>query len=528
LLFQPLYGLFAMKKIVNMSSRSVRRKLFRLAIIGGGPNGISTLGNLKETMEKIAAEKDIGVFLEVVILDPHERPLLKGPFSRHSPSIHVCNQRSFSMGWSYSHVRDFRSWLEQKHPGKDEEFLTHPPRGEFGAWLEDQYFQIAESFSGFGSIRHVTQAVVGLEEKANNVLLQLANGTSDEFDAVVLANSNKQTRFPEMAGVPGFYKSAYPLNRIVDVQRDKEVAIIGSSLSAIDCANGLYHFGHQATKIKLFSRTGLIPATLCAGIDYKPFFLNRERLEAWANAPELSIEQVASGIRQEIQMAVTGLDLQKWYQSFKPLPTKDFLDQQLHACRYPQTYQSVLRMLFTEGLADKVYQNLPIEQRLILKESSLYKSYRHPMAPPTARNFKAVVDAGCLVFAGLQTVKRSGNRFVLERKDNRGRSCTSYFDAVIDATGGTDSLLDPRYHCPLIKSIFATGLSAPHRAGGLEIEVPTLRLRKSNRVYALGQLISGSFLYVSGMDAIARTTKQVAESIAEQIFSDNRTIFSSN
>lgn len=516
-----------MKRTAKTVDR-VRRHVFRVAIVGGGPNGIATLGNLKEQLRKIAHERDSGVNVEIVVFDPLERPLLQGPFALDQPTIFRCNQRSHTMGWSCSDVRGFRDWMETKYPNAENEFLTHPPRSEFGFWLENQGRQIERELRSFGSVQMVTQAVVGLRETEDGVVLEIADGSSHEFDAVVLANSKKQTRFPDLIGVAGFFSSGYPVAPIINrLPCNQEVAIIGSSLSAIDCANALHYFGHQPDRIRLFSRCGLIPATLSEGREYEPKILRRETLERWASDPSLSLQEVKSAIIEEIEWAVTGLNLRLFSRHWKPLPTQEFLEKQLHASRHPQIYQSILRNLFKDGVGECVFRNLPIEEQIFLKTNPFWKSYRHSMAAPTAKCFKAVIDGGCVVHQGLQAVERAGNRFLLIHKNERGKIKKSYAEFVIDATGGTDSLNDPMFRTPLISSIFDAGLSEPHPAGGLKIDFATLRLSNSKRVYALGQLISGAFLYVSGLDAIARTSKHVAESIVEQ-FSQSRTMFSRN
>ena len=505
------------------NSRRRRKENFRAAIIGGGPTGISTCQNLLRKLQHC----NIGKNVSVKLLDRSCRPLFEGPFAPDQPDFLVCNQIATTMGLSPDALDAFWIWLEKKYPLETREFLSHPPRAEFGGFLQESFYQVQDHFSSVGTITTHVRSAVGLNETPDLVNVQFDDNTSENFDAVVLAISTKTTRYPHLTNCPGFFQSGYPVNHLATrIDPRSKVAILGSSLSAIDCANGLHWFGHVGD-INLFSRSGLIPAVLSGRIDYKPYYLSPERLREMVNDQKLDLDRVAKAVVKECSMAMPGTDLIKFLRRSKPLKADDFLAQQLHASQCPQAYQSILRYLFNGPCyGELLYRALSLADQKLAKEDSRWKAYRHSMAPPTARLFQSVLARGSEVYAGLERVEPNGSGFVLTHKNCRGKVQKTFANVVVDATGGSCHLEGSNN--PLLKSVIDTGLSSAHPAGGLEINFSSLKLTNSRRVYAAGQLLSGAFLYVSGQDATARFTDQIAEGIVDQIVSDdgNRLRFS--
>jgi uncharacterized NAD(P)/FAD-binding protein YdhS len=252
--------------------------LTNITIIGGGACGISAFIEL--FLELRIANRHQQVSITIIEENPE---IGKGlAFGTKEPG-HILNTQADLMGIHFSEPAHFSQWLithEQRveeevvdNQGKNEAFTT---RRLYGTYLKEQferYFDLAKKEKMQVNVVHTTALnVTPLNEKFE---IQLADGESLQSDFVILAPGTPvANNYPELEDKPNYFSSPWPSEPILEkIPRDVDVAILGSSLSAIDALMTLVDNGYTG-KIRCYALDGLMPRVQ----PEKPTMINRKHL----------------------------------------------------------------------------------------------------------------------------------------------------------------------------------------------------------------------------------------------------------
>jgi len=517
-----------------------------VGIIGGGPSGVACARAFLEEFRLRPLGRPVDI---LVIEKARVGPGL--PFA--GPACLVVNQRASTMGVLASRPREFAEWLKREgsrwkdqYPllefGSDE----HPPRALYGQYVADVARSLGAQARKLGHrIRFVNQEAVALRQRADYAEVTLASGATCAVHHAVLAIGNlPPSSHIHLLGAKGYYPTPWPIERLLaEVDPLDRVYVLGTSLSAVDVANAFSAFGHQGG-VTLISRTGRVPKVLGPAAPHELLRLTPgalRRLRDQSGTGHLPLAELGRLLLEEVT-AIIGIPghAVDWREAFRPPEdvARALAEDIAAAGRGPLPWQAVLRA--TLPIVDFTWGLLSQEDQIRFDAcSSLWSSYRHSMAPATARRLLASMEAGAVdVLGGLQgaEVDHDGRpvlrlspsaRFVPElhlgaRRDDGNIVIRPR--VLINATGsGSDlpRLVNSGLAPHLLAQLLDEGWACPYPAGGLRVDASWNLVRAdgrtADRLYAIGHLTKGTIFYCSGMDKIAALARHLASVLGERI-----------
>ena len=215
----------------------------RVAIVGGGAAGAFVAANLLRS-------GDPG--LDVTIIEPRAELGLGVAYSTQDP-WHRLNVPAISMSALPDDPDHFHRWA-----GIAPEAFAR--RVDYGRYLRTVLAE-AVAASPVG-LRHVRSVAERLDPAGAGVRVTLADGEDVEADAVVLATGVETPMvlpaLEALAGDPRIIADPWPPGSLEDIEDGETVAIIGSSLTAVDVAGSILT-RHPRARVVALSRNGDLP-----------------------------------------------------------------------------------------------------------------------------------------------------------------------------------------------------------------------------------------------------------------------------
>ncbi|KQN46692.1 FAD-dependent oxidoreductase [Serratia sp. Leaf50] len=229
-----------------------------IVIVGGGFSGTALAIQL-------ARRGTAG--LKVTVIEPREQ-LGRGVAYGTGDAAHRINVPAERMHLSAAEEGDFDRWFRASpayekdadarwHDGK-----VYPQRQHFGAYIGEQYAQVAASSAVV--LRHVRDTAVGFD----NGSVITASGQRYQADDIVLAISHPPPALPNILKTlknnPALIANPWQADAFSAVAPDERIAIIGSGLTMSDVVASLHRQGHRGS-ITAFSRRGQLPRPNLSG-----------------------------------------------------------------------------------------------------------------------------------------------------------------------------------------------------------------------------------------------------------------------
>jgi len=568
-------------------------------IIGGGLTGTSMLcqfvGGVRAALLK---KKRFPSPIEIHII---EKDQVFGPGFPHSDQnampFHLINMCARDMSILVSKPNDFQSWADRHRNEMEKRFpevaeikrkqlspdpeCHHYPRPTMGEYLKARFKQAVMNAENMGiRVRlYPGHEVVNLWEKSNNrvhiKVLNLESGREMALLAnrVLLATGHwfverNDLRYFASPWPAGFLQSQIP--------EDGKVAIIGTSLSAIDAvltltatgifsdtASGQLHYQptEKTRHLTLYSRKGLLPSVRGRRGPYKNQFLTPEKVQALIHQK--------NGLALEDLFALLSMDLKEAYGH--PFPWKGVTDttrtpeerlqKHIHDARHGDgphgelIWQTVLQQVFP--MVRELYLALHPNERVRFERgfSTLFFTHAAPMPMVNALKLKALMKSGILRVRQVMEnpsskVKNGLFRFVY--KGPNGEKLTDTHPFLVDARG--QSRFYNRNSQALAANLLKSGTvqieplvletgeerkkngyaaeAALNGTGSLWVDPLTHRVQRtgkngrviiSDSIYAVGAMTRGQIIDASMAYGSAVSTATIAENWVNQIFSDRPT-----
>jgi uncharacterized NAD(P)/FAD-binding protein YdhS len=215
----------------------------RVAIVGGGAAGALVAAGLL---------RDGRSGLRVTVYEPRAEVGLGVAYSTREP-WHRLNVPATGMSAVPGEPDHFRAWAG----AAPEAFL---PRLDYGRYLRAVLADVVAGAEA--SLEHVRGRVVRLDPREEGVRVTLSTGQTAEADAAVIATGNEvPARLPWLDGLADDARviaDPWPPGALAGVDDGETVAVIGSSLTAIDVAGSLLVHQPRTTVVAL-SRHGDLP-----------------------------------------------------------------------------------------------------------------------------------------------------------------------------------------------------------------------------------------------------------------------------
>ena len=414
---------------------------------------------------------------------------------------HLINMPAATMG--LGDAGDFDRW----RTGEQEPEDRYPARSVYGRYLISRGAGVLASLAL--RVRLVTDEVVAITDADHGSRLRLASGCVHAVDQTVLAlGALPPTNFPDLDGTPGYFGSPWPPHKLLAIDRNDGVVVLGSSLTAVDAVRTLVAQGHRGP-ITFLSRHGLLPRVQGMPSAYRVGVEMRGKLLRLLDGCELRWDQVLDVLADEI----TGEgEPVPWHQA-RPLGARAYLQREIEAARTGRTrWQAILAS--TSDVVELLWNAMPIEERLRFDRDlrSLWMSIRHAMPLPNALYLEALLGTGQLrvVSGGDVTVTYDDRNGRFEVCAGRHRASSRW---VVNCTGAGHDLAAAS--SPLLRQLLDTGRIVSHPCGGVAVTFDTFRPIEcggtpSGRLFAVGPLTRGVHFYTHAVDRNSAHAGRVA------------------
>lgn len=480
----------------------------KIAIIGSGASGVTSLIQLVQ--KQLQIYRDIS--LDILIFEKKEE-WGKGMAFGTGQEDHLLNTKSHLMGIFPKEINHFVSWLKEnkkrihsEYPDVSVNEEGFVPRMLYGMYLQEQLETYIEKGTKEGiSIETIQGKVVAAQISINNqAILRLENGDEYPVDFAILATGNPDpSAFIELNKYPNYVKLPWPSSRLLQTIEHKKssVAIIGSSLTAIDALLTLTENGHKG-KIIFCSLEGLLPRV-------------QSKREVDFERKYLTVENAYNKMRQEKR----GFLVKHLFELFKK-EAEAASDKKINWKKQNRIGKDPLKLLKEDIRLAKKQNNLFLN----ILYSIRYESYefwklldddqkllfirtlktdsdinRHAMPLINANKIKKLLESGQLEIVGdTDDVVYKKNKFVVMTKSGK-----KDVDYVINASG-PESDVKKIHDQPLIEDLLNKGYIAPHPAGGILANLNTMNVisptrKRPSPFYVVGHLLSGLQIDVNSL-----------------------------
>jgi uncharacterized NAD(P)/FAD-binding protein YdhS len=431
----------------------------------------------------------------------------------------------------------FLRWLEENEDrwrGSFGDVVVHPnaflPRALFGLYLRQMHEQSVCILGNADiEVQHVRTEIEGLGHTGTGLYELHSKGSPTYLaDAVILATGNHEsTTWDALRRSDGYFGSPYPCNRLVEgIRKDQSVCILGTSLSAIDAAVSLTDAGHRG-KIFMASRNGRLPSVRGERNKKRsPGLLSRDRvaLVAKRNGGHLKLETIFTLLMMELRNsegASPGLDT-----ILRPKAgPQRYIDCEVEdASTRDRAWQTIIYAL-NESI-DLVWHYLCDEERRRFEREfkSRWLAYRVSFPVQNARKIQNLLHSDQLtVHGGCEAVWYDEDQcsFGTRIRDlRRGFRATLFTNYLVNSTGYTTDVAN--FRSELVNQLVKAGLAAPHPFGGLKLDFANSELISASghrvpKVYVLGSLAAGTYLWTNAMNVNARLATSVVRAVLTEL-----------
>jgi uncharacterized NAD(P)/FAD-binding protein YdhS len=474
---------------------------FTFAIIGGGLTGTAML---QLFVEKVRQEIDLNLLnpseIKIQIFEKQET---FGPGFPHSDRnvmpFHITNMCAKDMGILFGNPADFQEWVVHHLDSLQKQFpyfentsfgregCNHYPRAIMGAYLTQRFHEAYQKAQALGLVVELQShsEVIDIEERRDKIHLTVKNRLSGSIFSctayrVLLATGH----WFEEKERNHYFPSPWPAKNLLQkIPEGEKVAVIGTSLSAIEVVLTLTSDGHfirddsgnlvyvppaNPRRFALYSRRGLLPKVRGKMGTYRNRFLTHKKLESLIaeNQGYLTLEAVFQLLNSELEAAY-GHDID-WKAVVNPTrPPVKLLQQYLEDARHgdgPDSelmWQTVLHQSF--DLAREIYLRLSLEDRERFDKTYTSVFFTHAATQPAinAEKMLAFMKSGLVEVFKLgrnyQFVKndtKDGWEFIYQ--DSNGEAKRDAYRYVVNARGQAKSIqTDPSL---LTKNLLKRGI----------------------------------------------------------------------
>ncbi|GEM_PF-965247 len=502
--------------------------MYKIAIIGGGANGVSVLNELVNQLTAASTEH--------VEISLYEKSGIFGAGLAYGTKhdAHILNMPSSTMSAVGGDPTDFHEWLKKPHEpnlhpyfNAQAEARDFVPRKIFGMYLEDLYKNALKQAEDHGiNIEIFNEEALDVTENKDSVVVW-SDGKSREFNQTVLCLGNQPPTFGrELKGVPGYFHHAWPEKNITDnIPNDEEVYVIGSSLTAVDVFITLQEKGHSGP-IHFVSRQGVLPKVRTFAEAYDLQFLTPENIQCLTEngQKELSLEDVSQLFMKEFKAAGAAVPNIDEILSIPLDSPKEILKQDVKIAEQEHVeYFSVLKA--ADEVIGHVWNAISLKdrERFDAHYRTLWNAYDYPMPMQNARKILNALENGQLsVDGGFRSLEYDpkSKEFLLTcaDKDKTQPPAVRRARFVINATGQGMSL--EKLESPIVQNALDSGTITPHLLGGVNVDFSTgavgnARGQYSNRIYAVGSLTRGVHFYTNSINENAKAGKNTVTQIVK-------------
>jgi uncharacterized NAD(P)/FAD-binding protein YdhS len=573
----------------------MNNETFTLVVIGCGLTGTSMLYQfvrmIKQQFEK---GKQPLKQVRIIVFEKNNNPGPGLPYdSEKILPCHLTNMQTGDMSIVSCLPDDLTDWisacengLKLKHPELDQWFSeaekeelvkAHPPRVIIGRYLRerfDQAVQLAKEL-GISLLVHKKSEVTDIRDHGHKLIITALDLETEEIirchaDKVLLATGHWFNTIRK----PGYFSSPWPAQNLLQkIPEGETVAIIGTSLSAIDAVLTLFSDGSftgqdsgslkflppaNSRSVTMFSRNGLLPKIRGRSGSYRNSFFTMAGLQAL-------MAQKNDGLALEDIFTLLDRELENAYG--KPIPWDEIhCPQQDHITILKEGIQQALegdnpagdilwQTILFQSLAviKTTYLNLtPAQkQRFETDFQSIFMAHAAPVSLIIAQKILALLQSGRLKIhrlshpVELNKVPQQ-NGFEFHHLDQNGKARTKIFQFVVDARGQSRTyqtnpstlaknmlsselvqIEDHRIDQDRSAKGFLKNQENPYKGRGIWVDPESFGvitgsqaggLAVSSKLHAVGAMIQGQIVNASMAHESVASTYRIAGQIIDELY----------
>lgn len=521
----------AMRRIFQMSSKGIQMQQHAdLALVGGGSTATSFLAQLVELLGNQEQLRPWVIF----VFEPSKQ---LGPGEPYAEDLST-NLLNIPAGTMSAYANDrghFLRWLKkqspellQQHDVTNIDPAAFLPRPLFGLYLTEVWETLLKSAACLRiEIKHIPAAVfeIGIDPENKNILLDTPMGRYRARRAVLCNGNLPSTTFPSLMGRSGYFNNPYPVSELIsNIPHNAKVAVLGTSLSAIDAIVALKENGHQEPLLAV-SRNGRLPSVRATKRDLsslKAPTLQELTSLAESQGGSLTLQNVFHFLQQRLEAAGGKLDWEDILgQGDHP---HHILDKEIEASTHlPRIWQNIAISL--NEVIEHIWHLLSQSEKQLFHSEwrSLWMARRATFPMSNALKIKRFIDTGQLRiasgFVDCQPCKITDG-YLIRLKNSKGEVHTHQVQYVINATSFSTNVTQTEV--PLIRSLVQQGLAVPDPYGGVRLDFESGCLIDAenkivNNISLIGSLAAGTYFWTTSLDVNSRLAFQQAKQIVDTI-----------
>jgi uncharacterized NAD(P)/FAD-binding protein YdhS len=492
----------------------LHRQLIKIAIVGGGPAGVSLCLQLTQALNALKSKAKISIIL-------FEKSTDIGfglPYA--SPEEAFCvNLSKEYMALKPEEYHHFSAWLTQKY---NMESTMFPPRHYFGQYARERLFNIqnAQELEIVRCTEHEVFDILAVNHNQYQIhTWHKNNKVNYRVNYVILATGHiPSTVYSHLRHFPECQSNPWNMLAYQNLSSHYHVGIIGTRLTAIDVALKLNQQKHQG-KITMISRLGLLSSVRGTHPVPNIRYLtpkNIQNLLHYCNSLTL-LPSLMSLFEQEIAPYLPqGLDFWSTVHLIKTMNPAQRICYEIRQAELHNTaWQSVLSCFYQ--IIFRLWPQLhPTQQSHFLEsQTSLMLTFLCSFPLDKAYIIQSMMHTQQLsIHSGLMDIKKTAHHFSLQLEQGKSIQC----DYLILAVGSGNN--------PENQSLFANmlkrGLIIKHALGGLCIDSNTYRICTEHQIeppqiFALGELVSGVCFKMIEVGQVVEQARVITNQIVEQL-----------
>jgi uncharacterized NAD(P)/FAD-binding protein YdhS len=447
---------------------------FTVAILGGGFTG---------AVLAIQLLRRGSAGLRVVVVE-RQSPPGRGVAYSTPYNWHLLNVPAGKMSMFADDPGHFVRWARRSHDPmvREEDYL---PRRVYGQYVESTLCEAQNA--GAAQLEWIAGEALSAEPAEDGVQVELRSGRRVAADVAVLAVGNLRPSDPSLPGLPidhpRYIRYAWSASAMDGVERERDVVLVGSGLTAVDTVMSLRAHGFKGT-VHLVSRRGLLPHPQAAA-----------SAEPWRF--EGTMPRTARGlvrlVRRQMQLSLEqGRDWRSVIDGLRPFTAQ-------------------------------VWQRLPPgeRKRFLRHVRAHWEVVRHRIPPPVAKLLGYQLTEGKVrVYAGwVVRCEQQGERLELRIRERRsGQETVLAADRIVNCTGPETDCR--RLDDPLLVDMRAQGWIRPDELFlGLDV-TPQGRVRDrdgraSGVLYAAGPARKGQLWETTAVPELRVQVEELARHLLQ-------------
>ena len=487
--------------------------MIKIAIIGGGPAGVSLALQLMQAFKTLTSDAKV----QLTLFEKSTEIGFGLPYGLTEDvfSINLPREYMVLMPGEYHH---FSTWLTDSE-------APFPPRYYFGRYVQDRLLTKQKNSTAQEPtiITRTEHHVIDIQSITDEHYQIYTRHKQKDIvytaNFVILATGHlPSTLLSHLQHHPNYQANPWDMQAYQAINPNHHVAIIGSHLTAIDVALKLENQNHQG-KISMFSRSGLLSAVRGPLLSHEIQHLTQKNIRNLLKQGDSStlLHQLMCLFEKEITPYLPP-DLGLWntVAGIKKSPSFQRLNREIRQAELAKTHwQGVLSYFYQ--ILFKIWPRLhPHEQSHFLNTRlSVMVSFLCSFPLNHAYTIQSMMRKKRLsIHGGLIDIMPDKKHVVIQFEQEKYLKV----DYLIHATGSGN---DPET-IPLLAKMLLSKLIKKHALGGICISTHTYQsfsdqVETPQRLYALGDLVKGACLRTIELGQIVEQARIITQHIINQI-----------